>query len=763
MAKRKTSIDVGAEFERQAQVLLELIPGMRVERQSKVRGKNTDFMCTETTSFGVPRKIAVEAKNYAGTLTRAAAASIMNEYRPLIDDKAADLFLLVTSHGLSPGASALFDGNKFAHTTLDELFQKVFSPKALLTNMQSIFDAGALSKYFVSPKAQTVDLKFVSQNYALVYNPFIDFVLELRAARGHLSDLSHYENAWGTFNYERKLASLPKKYDALLFERVIQQREPEGTTDLFETVWSWVTDDKNEYGLALLGSYGTGKSSFAKSLAAESARQYIHGYSSRIPLLIELRDFGDHQSIQGLVTHELMNKHRVVNGSYPAFQKLNDAGRFLIILDGFDEMKVGMTAEAMLYNFRQIAELHCKQAKVILCGRPTLFDSDTEQTKILSGAYTGVSGHAGRYIQLPLAPLDLSASIDLIKKYVAATKPRAQRDLEQTIRQIERRASTDAEFKELLARPVHLPMLVALLPDNLVDLQTLNRAELYRAFIDKIIHETIAREVAKAPSQEMLKYDANVRRKFATSLAMLTFQQGGGGRSIRHADIPDEIFKAHQKKGETLEAVKRGLIAGCFLERKPPDLMYFAHKSFAEFLVASTLADKIHSRLPSSDAFKIKITPEILEFVIDLLNDDDIFYVVEDPSRHTQIFSALIRKKEFALTEIATRLLADSSIAHKWSRILAFSEWKAAYACVEFLELAALYKQNVFLFQKFLVQAANHREDIVAVNAFRLLRVSAPKQIRITEKLVGTARLALWQKNGWIKSDEDLASRAPKQ
>ena len=62
-----------------------------------------------------------------------------------------------------------------------------------------------------------------------------------------------------------------------------------------------------------------------------------HGSSSRgnqtcIPLMIELKDFGSHQSMEGLITHTLVNKYGYQNGSYSMFRHMNERGRYFLIM-----------------------------------------------------------------------------------------------------------------------------------------------------------------------------------------------------------------------------------------------------------------------------------------------------------------------------------------------------------------------------------------------------------------------------------------------
>ena len=64
---------------------------------------------------------------------------------------------------------------------------------------------------------------------------------------------------------------------------------------------------------------------------------------------------------------------------------MNELGRYLLIMDGFDEMKQGMTRDALAYNFSEINSLCHGRSKVMLCGRPTIFEDEEEQAAILSG------------------------------------------------------------------------------------------------------------------------------------------------------------------------------------------------------------------------------------------------------------------------------------------------------------------------------------------------------------------------------------------
>ncbi|MFK5057903.1 hypothetical protein ACI4AF_28710, partial [Klebsiella pneumoniae] len=58
--------------------------------------------------------------------------------------------------------------------------------------------------------------------------------------------------------------------------------------------------------------------------------------------------------------------------------------------------------------------------------------------------------------------------------------------------------------------------------------------------------------------------------------------------SVDEGDIPDEIVRPFMPASDAdLDAVRRDLVSACFLDRKGNKTLFFPHRSFQEFLVAS--------------------------------------------------------------------------------------------------------------------------------------------------------------------------------
>jgi hypothetical protein len=133
-------------------------------------------------------------------------------------------------------------------------------------------------------------------------------------------------------------------------------------TDLETFVLDWL-DDEAAFPLAIVGGYGQGKSTFALSLAQKLITLGQSNPTTRVPILIPLGDIADEQSVEGLVGKLLASRHRVENYHYHLFSALNESGPFLLIFDGFAEMKHGMTFGMFERNIVELMRLDRGLAK----------------------------------------------------------------------------------------------------------------------------------------------------------------------------------------------------------------------------------------------------------------------------------------------------------------------------------------------------------------------------------------------------------------
>ena len=151
-------------------------------------------------------------------------------------------------------------------------------------------------------------------------------------------------------------------------------------------------------------------------------------------------------------------------------------------------------------------------------------------------------------------------------------------------------------------------MIAELLPEIEITAQDLQRARVYDAFISRVIRREVSRQQSIYPTLDDHKV-------FAEELALLMLMKGES-RSIRTSEIPDEFIVSFMRPGQTVDECRRRLIASSFLERKAPDILYFPHKSFAEFLAAMALVNRLDSDSPRTAGTESAMSPEVISFFV---------------------------------------------------------------------------------------------------------------------------------------------------
>lgn len=162
---------------------------------------------------------------------------------------------------------------------------------------------------------------------------------------------------------------------------------------------------------------------------------------------------------------------------------------------------------------------------------------------------------------------------------------------------------------DLARRPVQLKMIANVLPEWKDPLNQLSRTLLYDHFINILIR----RESKKLSRSGVTIED---RRRFARALGWYMWTASKQDH-IKADDIPDSVLKVALSTSQisNRNARLRELVVGCSLEFKPPDLLYFAHRSLQEFLVAEELTIKLERRDITIEQVSNILTLEIFDFV----------------------------------------------------------------------------------------------------------------------------------------------------
>jgi hypothetical protein len=426
--------------------------------------------------------------------------------------------------------------------------------------------------------------------------------------------------------------------------------------DLETEVLRWIDDDPKSAiplnrPVAVLGSYGLGKSSFAIRLTSILAARAAKNDLARVPVLIRLGEVACEQSLEGLIGAHFTAANPVPGYSFPKFLDLNRRGKLVVIFDGFDEMKHLLTWPEFKFNLAQLGRLVGEKSKIMLLGRPTAFENDEEQAEALHGKIPGrlpKSREPGGadYFEVELAPLETPQIRQFLERYLSYVESTSGRpfDVERIWQQVQ-----SPELRDICRRPVQLRMLADILPDYSGDIEDLNLETLYDTFVDQLITEVMLREESK---QHRLAFSRAVRRDFLARLAFWMWEQRGTG--ILTADqLPDELV-APFAEGRDIAVTRRDLVTASPLDRRYGERIRFAHRSFQEFLVAEETLRRVRSGDMSVAEYDTLATDEVAAFVKLLRGHGDDLAI-----------AALLRDLTGVVSWRATdSLLASPSLVH---------------------------------------------------------------------------------------------------
>lgn len=528
------------------------VAGWVVEEEQLLGHKKVDLVARQI-RWGETWTVVVECKDYRRQLQRTEVTQIWADYSPLITSRLADEVLIVSANGLAPSA---------------------------VNYVKSI------------PGLRT-------QTLAGVINTAIDFST-------YLSTL--------IANYEESSDGLKYYYTP---PRTADHK------DLEATIRSWIVGtldsadapDPNQP-IAILGAYGIGKSSFATYFSAMLAREATQNPAARVPVLIRLGEVAGEQTLAGLLGKHFTATYQVNGYSFGAFREMNRGGRFVILLDGFDEMKQLLSWREFQANLAFLNELQEGDARLIILGRPTAFETDEEHRLALHGERVGRSGSVRResgwpdYNEIELAPLESVQMRSFLQNFLAyhnAAVARSQDDMDRIWHQL-----NSHELIDMARRPVQLRMLAQILPSYAGDIRNLGLANIYEIFIEDLIDGVMQREEQKASRRAFKKEE---RLQFLKDFAFWLWESQHSS-IVTTEMIPDEIVErfVHGRDWDLVD-VRRDLVAGSPLDRRTGERIRFPHRSFQEFLVARVIWDRLADKTLNAETVVPLVTTEVATFI----------------------------------------------------------------------------------------------------------------------------------------------------
>lgn len=502
-----------------------------------------------------------------------------------------------------------------------------------------------------------------------------------------------------------------------------------------EVIERWLHDDSTRTPIAVMGGYGKGKSSFSLRFASRLAQKHLEDPSQRIPILLRLGQVVHEADLEGLFGKLFTASQRSFDFSFETLMHLNKEGRLCVILDGFDEMKHAMSAADFKANFKQFNRLLNPNSKVIILGRPNALQAETHELVFRGQRESGGAKindvNFSAWDEYELAFFDEKEVRAFLTRYMLHLVERSSRALPAGF--VEDRVAEILHEVEhnVLQRPVHAKIVAELASSPTFNLRGFTKHALYEEFIKSLIERDVDEKRARGP------IGTSDRRAFQEKLAWWCWTRPADGQGyFDRDDVPSELI-ADLSVGDSTnqDTLLDEYLVSSLTEAKDNGILYFAHRSFEEFLVSEFMRKTppvANSHLTYANA----LNEEIIDFLeasgdetwrmrwFSSLSDADValpihYYacLAKSQSITHSVFETSI--EELAHVEVAMILfsLSSESLGEReseklirWFQSIA-TEGKDAAALVALLGLAKLavtYRvpATLALIQAFLVRLA---------------------------------------------------------
>lgn len=419
-----------------------------------------------------------------------------------------------------------------------------------------------------------------------------------------------------------------------LYVPLTVQTETGETKPLEDFIETWLREPERNH-LSLIGKYGGGKTWFCRRYSYMAAKRHLSDPSShRIPILIHLHNYSNSQKAEDIIIDALTNdcQTRLAAG-YKTFNWLNQAGRLLLIMDGFDEMqrKAGIPC-TVKESFERLSTLVSSQSKILL----------TCRAEDLLHRGEGEEDIAPKPNELSIVIEDEVIVLRNRQGYeIAYICDFAQKDVQQALRKL-----LPADWKSIYAslqdpkldrltdlprRPMFLGMVAALpRPEKTGHISL---ATLYQNYLNRWLMqvdtgtENLSTQERSLLAQELAwAVYTNPSQLRAISLAM-----------VLEAEHVIAYFGLKDNPTQTM-FLERDLSTQSYLIHDGRGNYRFAHKSFEEYFAAQKMAialRDLESNLAKAvEVWKIRrLAPVVQDFLVNMIDEDTLLWRLIEATR----------------------------------------------------------------------------------------------------------------------------------
>lgn len=364
--------------------------------------------------------------------------------------------------------------------------------------------------------------------------------------------------------------------------------------------------------LLLIGDFGTGKSTLLERVFYSAARTRIDNNRALFPVLVRLRGLRRFTELWHFVEASLRDT-QYISPPRLVFEHELEQGRLLLLLDGFDEIYSGATAQERASYLEFLRPLLKSKSPVVLSSRPTFFNSFED----LMASIHRLNPREDRIVRLPDFGIDMNkiarafgADVDrsLRRRDFAKVLEIKQLDKAQLQQVIAQRAGIIREnigmspkqfesvlysiydLEDLMTRPLLLDMILGTIATGAIDIknaETVTASTLY----DVYTQQAAIRDKKRAINDQLLTPE--LRLEACRELARTMFKKGD--ILLTGEEVEEVVYATLRGSGAAWYAlgsewdITRAVtdIRTCsFLRFGDDNSLVFTHKSFYEFFVA---------------------------------------------------------------------------------------------------------------------------------------------------------------------------------
>lgn len=407
-------------------------------------------------------------------------------------------------------------------------------------------------------------------------------------------------------------------------------------TDLGLYFKSWLENDDRL--LLILGDFGSGKTTFLDHSQYDLASKHIKSGSGRIPIKIPLRDFESTGAIDRFAEQQFRS---IFNSSF-SFQtiiQLLQSDRFVLMLDGFDEMGQQVNPRTRRHHFEALSPLIFASQKTVITCRPSYFLTNDELRAVVT--------HLDRFNPKTIASIPASATHqthrnfleaaeqlahgnarDIVKVTSVNISPFSPNDIDLYVERIptppgslltgtdlRKRIRDTYDLEDLATRPILLHMIVQTLPLLQFDAEA-SPSVIYQAYTDSWMRH----DYSKGRVRRLVT--AAEKQNFMQGLAWDLYRQGKV--SISYAMLEEKVSVFLDTEEIRAEFLASHMQFCSFISRDNSESFRFIHKSFMEYFAAQYIRTRF-LELRKGLLSQIRLSNEVCFFLGDLVYVDRRF------------------------------------------------------------------------------------------------------------------------------------------